>query len=106
MPIKPENKARYPSDWKQISERIRFERAGNKCEWCGAENYKPHPITGGMVTLTVAHYPDHDPANCAEDNLHALCNQCHNAVDAPVRAMNRIRSRNAILEAAGQKRLL
>ena len=39
MPIKPENKARYPKDWKQISERIRFERAKNKCEFCGVDNY-------------------------------------------------------------------
>ena len=31
----------------QFGERIRFERAGNKCEWCGAENRKPHPITVG-----------------------------------------------------------
>lgn len=39
MPIKPENKNRYPKDWKQISERIRFERAKNQCEVCGIENY-------------------------------------------------------------------
>jgi len=37
MPIKPENCARYPSDWKQISLRIRKE-AGNRCEWCNAPN--------------------------------------------------------------------
>ena len=30
MPIRPENKARYPKDWKQISLRIRA-RADNKC---------------------------------------------------------------------------
>lgn len=30
--------SRYPSDWKTISKRIRFERAGNKCEWCGVPN--------------------------------------------------------------------
>jgi hypothetical protein len=38
MPIRPENKARYPKDWKQISLRIRA-RADNKCEDCGVENY-------------------------------------------------------------------
>ena len=38
MPIKPENKGRYPKNWKQISERIRFYRAGGKCEVCGIEN--------------------------------------------------------------------
>lgn len=38
MPIKPENKDRYPKNWKQISERIRFVRAANKCEVCGIRN--------------------------------------------------------------------
>lgn len=39
MPIRPENKARYPKDWKQISLQIR-ERAGQKCEDCGVPNYE------------------------------------------------------------------
>lgn len=38
MPIRPEMKALYPPDWKAISARIRFERAGNRCEACGVEN--------------------------------------------------------------------
>lgn len=37
MPIRPENKSRYPDDWKQISEAVR-ERAGHRCEWCGKPN--------------------------------------------------------------------
>ena len=37
MPIKPENKDRYPKDWKQIRARI-LERAGNCCEWCHVPN--------------------------------------------------------------------
>lgn len=37
MPIKPENKARYPKDWPQIRAAI-LERAGNKCEKCKAPN--------------------------------------------------------------------
>lgn len=81
MPIRPENKRRYPKDWKKISERIRFERAGNKCEVCGAENYKPHPITGSKVILTVAHL-DHQPENCGDDNLKAMCQRCHLKYDA------------------------
>lgn len=36
MPIRPENKALYPANWKEISHRVRFERAGGKCEKCGA----------------------------------------------------------------------
>jgi len=80
MPIKKENKERYPKNWKQISERIRFERANNMCEVCGCENYKPHPITGNKVILTVAHL-DHQPENCQDDNLKAMCQRCHNRYD-------------------------
>lgn len=35
MPIDYGN---YPPDWKQISQRIRFERAKGHCEWCGLEH--------------------------------------------------------------------
>ncbi|WP_230949696.1 hypothetical protein [Burkholderia pseudomultivorans] len=31
MPIKPENRTRYPANWKQIVEAVR-ERSGNRCE--------------------------------------------------------------------------
>lgn len=34
------DKSRYPSNWPEISRRIRFERAGAKCEWCGAPHGK------------------------------------------------------------------
>ena len=34
MPIRPENRARYPKDWKTVRARI-LERAGHKCESCG-----------------------------------------------------------------------
>lgn len=37
MPIHPENRARYPDDWPQISARVR-EEAGQRCEWCRAPN--------------------------------------------------------------------
>lgn len=33
MPIK--DKSKYPADWEYISDRIRFERAGGRCERCG-----------------------------------------------------------------------
>ena len=38
MPIRPENKDRYPKDWKEISLRIRA-RDGNKCKVCGVSNH-------------------------------------------------------------------
>lgn len=81
MPIKPENKSRYPKDWKQIADSIRA-RADNKCEGspmfpdCRAENGKAHPVTGSKVVLTVAHL-DHTPENCEPDNLKAMCQRCH-----------------------------
>lgn len=37
MPIKPENKARYPANWKDIRATI-LERADNRCEKCGVAN--------------------------------------------------------------------
>lgn len=37
MPIRPEDRKRYPKDWKHISKRIR-EREGNACKWCKAPN--------------------------------------------------------------------
>lgn len=88
----------YPKNWPAISKRIRFERAGNKCEECGADNYRPHPETGSRVVLTVAHL-DHNPANNAEGNLAALCQKCHNTYDAPKRHANR---KHRQLRQAGQ----
>jgi hypothetical protein len=38
MPIKPENKNRYPKNWLEIRERIR-NRAKDKCEKCGVRNH-------------------------------------------------------------------
>lgn len=37
MPIKQENRDRYPKDWPQIRAAI-LQRAGNKCEKCKAPN--------------------------------------------------------------------
>lgn len=136
MPIRDENKARYPKDWPQISKRIR-ERAGQKCEKCQAPNgeliirersedwgFEPTYITannemysaedGRLITyayfaarditkavkviLTVAHL-DHTPENCADDNLKAWCQRCHNIYDMPMRKAGiaaRARSKLAI----------
>jgi hypothetical protein len=89
MPIRPENKARYPKDWALRSRFIRHYRAKNRCEWCGAENHQPHPITGSKVVLTCAHVYDHRPEAASLLNLAALCQRCHNRHDAPMRAANR-----------------
>lgn len=91
MPIKESNRKRYPANWNEISRLIR-KQAGNRCEWCGAENGLPHPVTGSRVVLTVAHL-DHRPENCEPYNLRALCQKCHNSYDAPMRAAGRKRER-------------
>ncbi len=72
----------------EISRRIRYERAGMRCEWCAAHNHKPHPLTGSRVVLTVAHI-DHNPANNAAPNLAAICQRCHNTHDGHKRVQNR-----------------
>lgn len=38
MPIRPENRARYPKDWPVRSRFVRFVRARGRCEWCGVEH--------------------------------------------------------------------
>lgn len=83
MPI---NYKDYPADWKRIS-LDRRQKAGNKCEWCEAENGKPHPVTGSRVVLTVAHLgtprrdgtagDKHDKHDARPENLAALCQRCH-----------------------------
>lgn len=135
MPIKPENRHRYPADWHAIRERI-LQRAGHRCEHPGclarqysigiwhrpdggahqwAEQYEP-PATyaeartiaaeawwevqhlGGdkltIIVLTIAHL-DHQPENCDEDNLRALCQRHHLAHDHAHHQANAAATRRA-----------
>ena len=90
MPIKKENRNRYPSHWKNIRAHV-LERANHRCEFCGIENYSIRD-NGSKVVLTIAHL-DHTPENCNLENLRALCQKCHNKYDAPHRAETRKRTR-------------
>ena len=83
MPIRPEMRARYPRDWARRSRFVRFYRARNQCEWCGARNHQAHPITGSRVVLTTAHVYDHRPEVAHLLNLAALCQRCHLNHDRP-----------------------
>lgn len=117
MPIRPENKGRYPKDWKQIRARI-LQRARNRCERCGLLNhlwgYRDafgafHGLTKAPladagfrrppfdvacndgrvlrvieIILTVAHL-NHEPEDCRDENLQALCQRCHNRHDVASR---------------------
>lgn len=105
MPIHPDNRARYPKEWPEISRRIRFERAGGRCECagecghdhagrCEAIHGELHPITGSKVVLTTAHL-NHTPEDCREEVLRAFCQLCHNAYDRPHRLANRARRTEA-----------
>lgn len=77
MPIKPENKARYPHDWERRSRFVRFVRARGRCEECGAKHGAPHPETGSMVVLTTAHWYDNRPEMASLLNLRSVCQRCH-----------------------------
>jgi hypothetical protein len=123
MPIK--DPTLYPDNWREISNRIRFERAGGRCEWCDAPHNmnigreREHPENWRLwskiwyrsnyrkirVILTVAHL-DHDPGNNTDGNLAALCQRCHLRYDAAHHAQNAARTRRARMEIAGQMKLI
>ena len=100
MPIRPENRVRYPKDWKLRSRFVRFVRARGHCEWCGAEHDQPHPVTGSKVVLTTAHVFDDRPEASNLLNLAALCQKCHNGHDSKAR---RQRMRERTIKASGQQ---
>lgn len=114
MPIRPENRHRYPRDWKAIRERIRA-RAGNACEGCGVPNgafiyrddagqwHKWVPCTGAApddepkvvrIVCTTAHL-DHQPENCVDDNLRFWCQKCHLSYDRKLHTETAYQTRRA-----------
>lgn len=122
MPIKPENKARYPKDWLSIRVAI-LARAGNRCEWpgCGVLNRTVGIWRAGVffkladsrhdadercdaavadgeqvteIVLTIAH-KDHTPENCAPGNLAAWCQRHHLAYDQQHHTTNAYMTRKA-----------
>jgi hypothetical protein len=105
VPIRPENAARYPADWKAISAAIR-KRAGNRCECLGecgrgthegrCPNWQSGPAygTGSRVVLTTAHL-DHTPENCDPSNLRSMCQGCHLHYDREHHAQTAYRTRKA-----------
>ena len=112
MPIRPENRHRYPPDWPEISHRIRFERAAGRCE-CTGECGRPRGHldgdgrcrnthggsahgTGTRVVLTVAHL-NHTPEDCRDINLRAMCQGCHLHYDTEHHTRTRTRTRAAAL---------
>lgn len=113
MPIRPENRGRYPADWPQISHRIRFVRADGRCECvgecgrgthrgrCPNEHGRPAYGSGSTVVLTTAHR-DHVPEHVDDANLFAACQGCHLHYDLGHHAETRAATRSAALLAEGQ----
>lgn len=105
MPIRPENAARYPQNWKDISRAIK-DRARWRCECegeCGRGTHEgrcpnrhdePAYGTGSNVVLTTAHL-DHTPENCDPANLKAMCQGCHLHYDKEHHAQTAYRTRRA-----------
>jgi glyoxylase-like metal-dependent hydrolase (beta-lactamase superfamily II) len=106
VPIKPENRHRYPKDWPQIRAAVLL-RADNKCEgsplfpdcrvpngawrqrWSHewtmrqavAQFWKGNGYEVSGIVLTIGHL-DHTPENCDLANLRAWCQRCHLNYDA------------------------
>jgi len=106
MPIRSENKDKYPPNWPEIRDLVR-QRSRGQCEKCGimdgALGYRDqfgnfHELEGTAIeaaradgttllkiVLTVAHL-DHDPTHNDLSNLRHWCQQCHNRYDALTRS--------------------
>ncbi len=77
----PTSKNKYPAEYYLARPKV-LERADSKCERCGAENHKPHPVSLKMVRLQV-HHKDKNPRNNDLENLRALCAICHGTENPP-----------------------
>lgn len=124
MPIRPENKARYPANWKEIRAEI-LSRANQQCEQCGVRNgaigfrkddgafvelARPGHLVKYVqglnpdlrcfqIVLTIAHL-DHIPEHCHPSNLRAWCQKCHLNYDAQHHAETAYKTRRTGLAIA------
>lgn len=110
----------YPLNWFSEIRPAALDRAGNKCQDCGIENYSLRYLQGTrfccndsfkqarqrrydsgisdvltIVVLTVVHL-DRFPMNNAPENLRVLCLRCANRRDAKRRAKIRKTKRQAL----------
>lgn len=125
----PMDRKAYPSNWEEISRRIRFERAKGKCEMCGAPHgwfrdqhdvlHDPKTWAGLQklgfswpavkIVLTTAHLgiakldgtpgSKDDRMDCRDENLAALCQRCHLNFDRPENLKTQLRNRQQRREA-------
>ena len=93
----PFDRSKYPKDWKAISLRIRV-RSGQQCEClgecglhherrCEERNGTAAKWANGKIVLTVAHM-NHEPHDCREENLKAMCQRCHLRYDVALHKEN------------------
>ena len=54
-----------------------------------------------VVVLTIAHLIPDGPLECPDSDLQALCQKCHNALDAPMRARHRKEKRGVLVGGLG-----
>jgi hypothetical protein len=114
VPIKPENRAKYPKDWKEVRVRImdraqwQWDRSDetawvSRCECkgecglhrgrrCVEEHGYDAKWAKGKVVLTIAHL-DHDPTSNDSANLRAMCQRCHLRYDMPLHRKNAAKTR-------------
>ncbi|ATW60120.1 HNH endonuclease [Mycobacterium phage Philonius] len=67
MPIRPENRKRYPPNWSEISDRIRFVRAGRMCECrgeCGRDHAGDDTDIAWQAWLTEDGIAEVSPGRC------------------------------------------
>lgn len=110
----PVDMKRRPVNWPEIAAQIRT-RSKDRCEWCAATNYQPHPVTGSQVTLTIAHlgtsHADgrpgnkHDTLDCRLENLARLCQRCHLRYDQDERHASAAATRRRRKIKAGQQEM-
>lgn len=123
MPIRPENRSRYPDDWPEIRVAILRRALISARPWtvprceckgeCGRGTHEgrcPNVQggkaygTGSTVVLTIAHL-DHTPEHNNPDNLRAFCQGCHLFYDRAHHAETAARTRREARTAAGQEEL-
>lgn len=127
MPIRPEHRAAYSrkTGWPGIRQRI-LDRCNARCETCGVKNhaigFRDHnhvwvelPTDNDVqeakacgfkvvrIVLTIAHLDQDGHLGVHnEARLRALCQRCHNRLDATTRAINACRTRAAKRQVPGQ----
>lgn len=94
------------------------DRSGGRCECdgkcgipheggrCDAINGRPHPVTGSIVVLTLAHEHGVPLEETSIERMFHACQRCHNRYDAPMRAAGvkarREAERRRVLDKLGQ----